>query len=192
MELIKSTHCDVNYLARIVNVKEFEPHPNPEVTRLKLVAIGGYKVIVSIDSQPGYYVYFPALSQINPDFLSFANLYRHAEKNANPEKTGLFDDNGKVTAIKLKGQVSEGFLVEFSILNSWFLSTVNKEVIPVDNEEFDSVQEGTKTFWVNRKYIIPHSQKGSGPSSRTHKTKKGCNRVIPEQFRFHYDKHCVA
>ena len=189
MELIKSTHCDINYLARIVNVKEFEPHPNPEVTRLKLVAIGGYKVIVGIDSQPGYYVYFPALSQINPEFLSFANLYRHSEKNANPEKTGLFEDSGKVTAIKLKGQVSEGFLIEFSILNNWCLSTVNKEIIPVDNEEFDSVQEGTKTFWINRKYIIPYSQKGANAaqaSGKTRQAKKGLDRVIPEQFRFHY------
>lgn len=113
MKLVKSKNCNINYVAQIINVKDFLPHPNPEVNKLKLVAVGGYKVIVSLDSEPGFYVYFPALSQINPDFLQYASLYRDTTLNANPEHKGFFEKNGKVTAIKLKGVPSEGFLIQW-------------------------------------------------------------------------------
>ena len=160
MKLTKSKNYDVNYLAKVVNIKQFENHPNPEVTRLKLAPVGGYRVIVSIDSKPGFYVYFPALSQINPDFLRYASLFRDGTLNANPDKKGFFEKNGKVTAIKLKGQVSEGFLIEFDIFNNWLVDSVNKTVEPVEDEEFDSVEDGEKIFWVNKKYIVPTQTRG--------------------------------
>ena len=188
MKLAKSKNYDVNYLAKIVDIKHFEPHPNPEVTRLKLAPIGGYRVIVSIDSQPGLYVYFPALSQINPDFLRYASLFRDTTLNANPDKKGFFEKNGKVTAIKLKGQVSEGFLIEFDVFNNWLVDSVNKTVEPTADEEFDSVEDGEKVFWVNKKYVVPtQTHGGSGNGSPRGKQAKGISRLVDGQFRFHYD-----
>ena len=189
MKLVKSKNFNVNYLAQIINVKEFLPHPNPEVNKLKLVAIGSYRVIVSLDSKPGYYVYFPALSQINPDFLRFCSLYRDITLNANPEHKGFFEKNGKVTAIKLKGQVSEGFLIEWELFNNWLIDSVNKTVEPKENEEFDSVQDDEKSFWVCKKYIPKGSSQGSGNPNKGQRGKqpKGLDKIIENQFRFHYD-----
>ena len=148
MKLIQSKKADINYLAKVVQLTEndFSKHPNADV--LKIAHIGGYSVIVGIDEQPGLYIYFPALSQINENLLTYANLYRHKEKNSNPEsKTGFFEDNGRVKAIKLRGVVSEGFLLPVETLQNFIVSSVNVELtdIPV-NFEFDSVEHDNKSF----------------------------------------------
>ena len=108
MELIQSKRASINYLSKIVNITTFRTHPNAE--KLKCCTIDGFNIITGIDAQPGLYVYFPALSCINGDFLRFANLYRHKELNNDPEQSGMFDDNGRVKAIKLRGELSEGFI----------------------------------------------------------------------------------
>lgn len=193
MKLTKSKHYDVNYLAKIVNIQHFENHPNPEVTRLKLAPIGGYRVVVDINSKPGFYVYFPALSQINPDFLRYASLFRDTTLNANPEKKGFFEKNGKVTAIKLKGQVSEGFLIEFEVFNNWLIDSVNKTVEPIEDEEFDCIEDGDKTFWINKKYIAqPQTHRISTGGGHLKKKSKGISKLVDGQFRFHYDRIRVA
>lgn len=196
MNLVKSKDYSVNYLSQIVEIKEFTEHPNPEVTRLKLAHIQGYNIIVGIDEQPGKFVYFPTNSVINPQFLSYANLYRDNTLNGNPEKTGMFEPNGRVKAIKLKGTVSEGFLLPLNILQDFIMSSVNKELTDEDcpnGLEFDDVQEGGKSFWLSRKYIIPEPtrqapQNGErGNSHRKHKGIKKFSRIIENQFNFHYD-----
>lgn len=90
MKLSKSKKANVNYLAKIVEIKNFRQHSNPEVTRLKCCTIDGFNIITGIDSQPGLYVYFPTACCINPDFLRYCNLYRHKELNNDPEQTGMF------------------------------------------------------------------------------------------------------
>ena len=188
MRFAKSKHYDVNYLAKIVNIQHFENHPNPEVTRLKLAPIDGYRVVVDINSKPGFYVYFPTLSQINPDFLRYASLFRDTTLNANPEKKGFFEKNGKVTAIKLKGQVSEGFLIEFEVFNNWLIDSVNKTVKPIEDEEFDCIEDEDKTFWVNKKYIAqPQTHRISTGRGHREKKPKGISKLVDGQFRFHYD-----
>ena len=69
MKLIQSKKADINYLAKVVQLTEndFSKHPNAEA--LKIAHIGGYSVIVGIDEQPGLYIYFPALSQINENLF---------------------------------------------------------------------------------------------------------------------------
>ena len=111
MKLNISNGANVNYLAKIVCVDKFTPHPNPEYTKLKVAHIDGFNLIVSTDMTEGIYVYFPAMCQINPELLSYLSLYRNKEKNRNVEKTGFFGDNGRVKAIRLGGALSEGFIM---------------------------------------------------------------------------------
>lgn len=190
MKLNKSAKANVNYLAKIVEIKDFTPHSNPEVTRLKAAHVDGFNILVGIDEKPGKFVYFPTSCCINPQFLSFANLYRHAEKNANPEATGMFEDNGRVKAIKLKGQVSEGFLLPVQILCNFVVDSTNvafdENDCPV-GIEFDEVEHKGKSFWINKKFVV-HNQQGSGGSSKSRYDKKVklFDRVIEDQFRFHY------
>ena len=189
MRLTKSKNANINYLAKIVELKEFHSHPDPEVTKLKCTYVDGYNIIVGIDNEPGKYIYFPTSSTINPQFLSFANLYRHAEKNSNPELTGMFEDNGRVKAIKLRGCISEGFLLPINIFNNWIIDSTNQQVENLEtNTEFDSVEHNGKSFWVCKKYVVERrfsSPKGNGYKAQ--KNLKRFDRIIDNQFRFHYD-----
>lgn len=191
MKLQKSKKADVNYLARVVELKDFTKHPNPEVTRMKVAHIEGFSICVGIDEQPGLYVYFPTLSQINPNLLSYCNLYSDTARNANPEdKPGFFDKNGRVKAIRLKGMASEGFLLPYSKLQDWILSEVNVELPEMsDGTEFDEAEHNGKSFWICKKYVVRTqvSSYDKERRSRHDKQLKRFDRIREDQFRFHYD-----
>lgn len=195
MKLNISKKANVNYLAKVVELKEFTPHINPEVTRLKVAHVDGFNIIVGIDEQPGKFVYFPTSCCINPQFLSYANLYRKAEMNVDTTKTGMFEDNGRVKAIKLKGQVSEGFLLPLQILLNFIVSSTNVNFTEDDcavGTEFDEVEHNGKSFWINKKYVVQSQQRGGGGGSTRNEKKrnkklKNFNRLIENQLRMHYD-----
>lgn len=129
------------------------------------------------------YIYFPTACCINPDFLSYNNLFRKSEKNNDSHKTGLFEDNGKV---KLRGELSEGFIVPAVEFTNWLISITNRDIELIDGTEFDTVEH--ETFWVNKKFIVKRTESTQQRGSKTtRKVKKSLDRVIPSQFRFHYD-----
>lgn len=195
MELIKSKKASENYLSKIVKIDTFRKHNDPEVQRLKCCTIDGFNIITGIDSEPGLYVYFPALSQINSDFLNYANLYKHKELNKDPEQSGMFEDNGRVKAIRLRGELSEGFIIPVVVLQNYILSVTNKELDNVtEGTEFDAIEHDGKEFWISKKYLPKYTQQqGSGAGGKqSKKVPKGLDKVIDIQFRFHYDRICVA
>lgn len=190
MKLIQSKNANVNYLAKIVKIDNFHKHSDPEVTKLKCCCIDGFNIITGIDSEPGLYVYFPTACCINPKFLSYANLYRHGELNIDQTKTGMFEDNGRVKAIRLRGELSEGFIIPIVVLENWVMSTVNVELKVEEGTEFDSIEHDGKTFWVNKKYIPKNTRTSGAPGSGNSgkgKQPKGLDKIIENQFRFHYD-----
>lgn len=190
MKLQISKNANINYLAKVINIKDFTPHPNPEVTRMKIAHIDGYGICVGINEQPGLYVYFPTLSQLNPQLLEYLNLYSDKELNRNPEdKPGFFNKNGRVKAIRLKGFPSEGFLLPFANLQAWILDSVNVELPEQkDGIEFDEAEHNGKTFWICKKYVVPTQIHNSNNkhNKRDNKVKK-FNRIREDQFHFHYD-----
>ena len=187
MKLTKSTKANINYLAKVIDITNFLPHPNAD--RMKIAQVGGYKVCVGIDEPAGRYVYFPVNSEINSNLLSYCNLYRHTEKNANTEKAGFFNDNGRVTAIKLRGFPSEGFLLPFEQLENFIADTLNLKLSNVENNtDFDIAVEGDKEFWICKKYIVVHhTAQGQSNSNKRQKKVARFNKVIDTQFHFHYD-----
>lgn len=188
MELIQSKKANKNYLSKIVDIKCFRKHKDPEVTRLKCCTIDGFNIITGIDSQPGLYVYFPALSCINGDFLRFANLYRHKELNNEPNQSGMFDESGRVKAIKLRGEISEGFILPVVVLQNYIVSILNKEANNIeDGVEFDSVSHNGKEFWISKKYVVKRQTAQGTKSEKTRKVPKRLDKVIDTQFRFHYN-----
>lgn len=187
MFLGKSKRANINYLAKIVNIKEFSPHPKPTVERLKCATVDGFTILVGIDSEPGLYVYFPAGCKINPEFLRYNNLFRHTELNANPDKSGMFDENGRVKAIKLQGVISEGFLLPVLMLRNFITTVTNKEIPIEEGTEFDAVISSNKEFWITKKYVVHENTHSSTISFKPKKKIKGINRVLDDQFRFHYD-----
>lgn len=187
MKLIKSTKANINYLAKVIDITNFLPHPNAD--RMKIAQVGGYKVCVGIDEPAGRYIYFPVNSEINPNLLSYCNLYRHTEKNANTEKAGFFNDNGRVTAIKLRGFPSEGFLLPYEQLENFIADTLNLKLSNIENNtDFDIAAEGNKEFWICKKYIVVHHiSQGQSNSNKRQKKVARFNKVIDTQFHFHYD-----
>ena len=187
MKLIKSTKANINYLAKVIDITNFLPHPNAE--RMKIAQVGGYKVCVGIDEPAGRYIYFPVNSEINPNLLSYCNLYRHTEKNTNTEKAGFFNDNGRVTAIKLRGFPSEGFLLPYEQLENFISDTLNLKLDNIeDNTDFDIASEENKEFWICKKYIVVHNfTSGQSNSNKKQKNISRFNKVIDTQFHFHYD-----
>ena len=188
MKLTIGKKANVNYLAKIVRINQFKPHTDPEVTRLKACVVDGFNILCGIDSEPGLYVYFPTACCLNPDFLRYANLYKHKEYNADPEQSGMFEDNGRVKAIRLRGELSEGFILPVTILENYVLSVTNVELTCEEGTEFDIVEHDGKTFWINKKYVPKRTQGAPGSGlSKTARQPKGIDKIIENQFRFHYD-----
>lgn len=189
MKLQISKKANINYLSKVVNIKEFIKHPDPKVERIKCAVVDGFIITVGIDSEPGKYIYFPVLSQINPNLLQYLNLYRNKEKNKDPEKTGYFEDKGVVKAINLRGVKSEGFLMPLVDLQNFIIDQLNIELKDIEeNTEFDEVEHEGKTFWISQKYTPPVRSEGIKQSGgKVRKKKKGIDKIIDSQFRFHYD-----
>ena len=185
MKLAIGKKADVNYLAKIVRINQFKPHTDPEVTKLKACVVDAFNILCGIDSEPGLYVYFPTACCLHPDFLRYANLYRHKELNNDPEQSGMFEDNGRVKAIRLRGELSEGFILPTVILENYILSVTNIQLDCVDGTEFDCVEHEGKIFWINKKYIIRTNIQTD--HQKQPKQPKGLDKLIDDQFRFHYD-----
>ena len=188
MKLIKSKKANENYLSKIVRISNFHKHNDSAVERLKCCTVDGYNIITGIDSEPGLYVYFPALSQINSDFLSYANLYNHKDLNSNPEQSGMFEDNGRVKVIKLRGELSEGFIIPITVFQNYIVSITNKELTNIkEGVEFDAIEHEGKEFWISKKYVAKkqYSQKQNFQKTKG-KVPKRLDRVRDDQFRFHY------
>lgn len=189
MRLNQSKKFNANYAAKIIEIKDFTTHPNPECTRLKCARVDGYSISVSIDTQPGNYVYFPIGCSITSTFLSANNLFRDKRMNADKEATpGFFENTGRVKAIRLQKIPSEGFIVPTEYLYKWLdFIDLKHEVITnaAIGTEFDCV--GDKTLC--KKYVVKTSKTpglGNKPSKQG-KQPKGISKLVENQFRFHYD-----
>lgn len=186
MKLQKSAKININYAAKIVEIKDFFNHPNPKCERLKCCSIDGYNIAVGIDTEPGLYIYFPVECQIEKAFLSANNLFRDKEMNIDKEaKPGFFEDKGRVKIIKLQGYPSEGFIIPVESLNNWKkVMGLNSDITNIEaGIEFDSVGD----YIICKKYVVRISQTPGQPGSRQAKQPKGLDRLIENQFRFHYD-----
>ena len=105
----------------------------------------------------------------------------------------MFDDNGRVKAIRLRGELSEGFILPAVMLENYILSVTNVELTCTEGTEFDCVEHDGKTFWINKKYLPKHSHTfGTSGSGKQGKQPKGLDKIIENQFRFHYDRIRVA
>lgn len=183
MKLIKSEKFDPNHSAMVVRINEFIPHKNAD--KLKCCRIGAYNIITSIDAEPGLYVYFQKESKINGNFLSYANLFRHSELNSDPSISGMFEDTGRIKTIKLRGELSEGFIIPATVFENFLVSVTNKSYVLNEGEEFDSVEDKGKTFWIIKKYTVTQTP-GGGKKERKAKSSHIPEYIVDGQFYFHY------
>lgn len=176
MKLTISKNANINYLARIVQVDTFSPHPNAD--KLKLCTVDGYIISTGIDSVEGAYIYFPVECVINSKFLKYHNLYRKKELNQNPEQSGFFEESGRVRCIKLRGVASEGFIMPINSLISYINDNTSFDY-PIGTE-FDTINNEL-FIW---KYVVKTNVSNSKIGNK--QPKKVLN-IVENQFRPHVE-----
>lgn len=113
-----------NYAAVIVKIKSLTPLEG--LDNLVGAHFFGYQAIVSKDVKVGDVgVLFTAETQLSKDFTKQNSLYRHAELNKNTDKAGFIEDNRRVRAIKLRGNVSNALFMSLDSLG-WTKAKIEK------------------------------------------------------------------
>jgi hypothetical protein len=176
MKLKEPTNA--NYAVVVCSLDKFIDLPNCDNIKAALVC-GGNSVIVSKSAQTKEIgLYFPVECQISHEFLSQNNLYRKGEwGNIDSTKSGFFELNRRVKAVKFRGNKSEGFWIPVNSLS--YLG------IPIEafteGLTFDAIGDNE----ICRKYIAKRNPIGQ-PKLRGRQPRLE-DKIVEHQFRFHYD-----
>ncbi|MDR2146513.1 MAG: hypothetical protein LBE91_08670 [Tannerella sp.] len=171
-----------NYLCTVVKIEALRKHPNAD--RLQLAEVFGTDVIVDDSVQIGdIMLHFPIECCINAGFLLTNMLYREKIlceklKVENVRKSGFFEEKGRVKATRLRGLVSNGFLMPIASLEKNY------------NKSIDNVEVGARFDTVNDilfvwKYEKPVERMSGGKARR--RKRNVSELFIGGQWRFHYD-----
>ena len=120
------------YNAYITRIKNLHKHPNAD--RLQIGECFGNAVIVSVeyeDNQLG--VYFPSDGQLSVEFAEANNLLRKKDENGNNIGGYMDPDKRNVTAIKLRGEKSDGLFLPLKSLESFGDISTLREGDRIDN-----------------------------------------------------------
>lgn len=172
-----------NYLAKIFRLPELRPHPNAD--RLSLATVDNQTIITSKDAKVGeLYVFFPLESKLNLQYLSFSNSFSSSDLNRDKTKKGYFGNAGRIKATKLRGTMSEGFIIPLSDLVEW-LKSIGEKVNINDNLEGIEFSHFNNILIVE-KYISPQSLRLAQQNNKGEKVKRE-NRIVDGQFKLSPD-----
>ena len=168
------------YNAYITRIKNMHKHPNAD--RLQIGECFGNAVIVSMeyeDNQLG--VYFPSDGQLSVEFAEANNLLRKKDENGNNIGGYMDPDKRNVTAIKLRGEKSDGLFLPLKSLETFGDITTLREGDRIDN--FNGHEICCK--------YVPYKQCRRGHYSEGNKTRKKKVPVAP-LFAEHADTEQLA
>lgn len=171
-----------NYAARVARIESIVPIDGAD--RIVLATVCGSNVIVGRDAAIGSTgLFFAAGTELDANFAAANDLFRDGNKNWHPDKTGMFDENGRVKAIKLKGVISEGFFLPLPC----YLRENKALTQSSEDGVFDSLVFGAIEYTICRKY----APRGNPNAIRIHQRGKSAKSladgIIPGQFEFHGD-----
>jgi RNA ligase-like protein len=168
-----------NYCATIVELNNFVELANCD--NVKAAIIFGNSVIVGKDVEPGTLgVFFPVETQLNAKFLGANNLFRKFEfGNIDLDSKGFFEQHGRIKAMKFRGHKSEGFWLPLQALNNWSGVDINQFQAGMEFDAIDGVE-------LCQKYI-PKTNRVPGIPQVKGKQPKLEDKIVPGQFRLHYD-----
>ena len=149
----------MSYCGYITKLQNVRPHSNAD--RMKLADCFGNTVCVGIDTpEDTLLIYFPTDGQLSTEYCEYNNLVRKKDENGNNIGGYMDPDKRNVTAIKLRGEKSDGLVMPLESLAftgvdiSTFkmgdtITVVNgheicKKYIPV-NKKAPRVSEGNRT-----------------------------------------------
>ena len=177
-----------NYVARVVKLENVRKHSNAD--RLQCVSILANNVITGLNAKDGdSYIYFPLECAINGEYLSWSNSFSKAEMNADTSVKGFFGKHGRVKAISLRGEKSEGYIVPLQDIVDWLNEVGNKcSVVDFEHDvDFDHIGD----IKICEKYINPETlRKQQNAERNKNKKVKRESKIVPLQFRVAEDtKH---
>jgi RNA ligase (TIGR02306 family) len=173
-----SEGANPNYLAKIVELRGLEKHPNAD--RLQVCKIDFQNVITGPDAKDGdICVFFPLECQIDAEYLSHTNSFSSELLNKDANTKGFFDKSGRVKAVKLRGEKSMGYIAPISTFQG-LLNDPVAEFSKHIGEEFDTIND----HLLCKKYCVP--VKNSGTPNRLGK-KPRISRLVDGQVHLHVD-----
>ena len=171
----------MSYSGFIVVVDKLRPHPNAD--KLNIATFFGNDVCVGKDIYLGEFgVYFPCDGQLSEEFCRENNLVRKKDENGNNIGGYMDPEKRNVTAIRLRGEKSDGLYCSLSCLT---YTGVN----------MDDLEIGEPVTIINgheicKKYI-PIRQARNGSASSGNRTRKHKVPVAP-LFAEHADTEQLA
>ena len=169
-----------NYCATVVRIKNIIPLEKCDY--IQSTIIFGNSIIIGKDTNvDDVGIYFPAETQLSDEYARENNLYRHTEKNADPNKKGYLEDNRRIRTMKMRGNRSCGLFMPLTSLKNliWGDSIDITKLNELD--AFDEIK-GTP---ICNKYIVVRKNKGMGNQKGKKRIKK--SKLIENQFRFQVD-----
>ena len=151
------------YCAYITTIKELRKHSNAD--RLQCATIFGNNVIVDLTYKDGQRViYFPTDGQLSEEFANDNNLVRKKDENGNNVGGYLDPEKRNITALRLRGEKSDGLVLPIEVLTKYI--------------DINTLKDGEQITMLNgheicKKYIprSNHKQYSTGAGNRTRKQK---------------------
>ena len=168
------------YNAYVTRIKNLHKHPNAD--RLQIGECFGNAVIVSMEYENNQLgIYFPSDGQLSVEFADANNLLRKKDENGNNIGGYMDPDKRNVTAIKLRGEKSDGLFLPLKSLESFGDITTLSEGDRIEN--FNGHEICCK--------YVPRTQNRRGHYSEGNRTRKKKTPVAP-LFAEHADTEQLA
>lgn len=168
------------YNAYVTRIKNLRKHSNAD--RLQCGECFGNTVVVSldyVDNQLG--VYFPTDGQLSVEFAEKNNLLRKKDENGNNIGGYMDPDKRNVTAIKLRGEKSDGLFLPITSLEAF------GDISKLAEGDIINVFNGHE---ICKKYI-PKTNKRTGHPTDGNRTRKKKDPIAP-LFAEHADTEQLA
>lgn len=169
------------YCAYVTTLKGLRKHSNAD--RLQCVEVFGQNVIVDLSYKDGQkVVFFPSDGQLSEEYAKDNNLVRIKDENGNNIGGYMDAEKRNVTAIRLRGEKSEGLVLPIESLSKYV------DVTKLKDGDQITVIGGHE---ICRKYI-PKSSRRSNNSRKSSDKKKKDNSISYPFFEEHKDTAQLA
>ena len=169
------------YCAYVTTLKGSRKHSNAD--RLQCVEVFGQNVIVDLSYKDGQkVVFFPSDGQLSEEYAKDNNLVRMKDENGNNIGGYMDAEKRNVTAIRLRGEKSEGLVLPIESLSKYV------DVAKLKDGDQITVIGGHE---ICKKYIPKSNRRGNNSRKNSDKKKKD-NSISYPFFEEHKDTAQLA
>ena len=157
------------YCAYVTTIKNLRKHSNAD--RLQCTNLFGNNVIVDMSYKEGQRViFFPTDGELGEEFAKENNLVRKKDENGNNVGGYLDPDKRNITALKLRGEKSEGLVLPIEVLEKY--------------TNIDQLKDGEQITILNgneicKKYIPPMKKRNGSDGGNVNKKELDKNISYP-------------